>query len=425
MILTHTLRIMSSGQATSSLTTLSFCPSDWVNLEVPGEIIDNNWTDEDIRGDARHRAASPSISKDALRIAWKQVEDQSDRDQVKQSKEETFNLIESFDSGGLKCMYAAYQFTRGIKEEYIDYYYDSISGDVDSGYEELCDSLNKKNRRVGKCMFIYLYNKNFLKSIFTLDYIDRLKPREIGQADNPPSNPINDLTVGDIEDVLETSSRDAQEWHSFQYGGSYFLSIKRHYRDAVDTQTTTNEEVEQAEYVVSKFIGDKVEIHTEKKSTAGTVRTSLAGAYHDTDVEFERAEERKPHDHFDRLTPIDLIENIEEVGKYVVTGILTGDSKLTNNPTVKLRTDGGRVLPAIQDLQTTSDQFFTEIRRVKHIAIEKDDTTYTLFPRQDEGNNYEWYVRYQAAGISDTEREEFESDMEEALDISPCFVSSE
>jgi len=416
---------MSSGQTTSSLTTLSFRPSDWVDLEVPGEIIDENWTDEDIRGDARHRAASSSISKDALRIAWKQVQDQSDRDQVKQSKEETFNLIDSLDSGGLKCMYAAYRFTRGIKETYIDYYYDDISGEVDSGYKDLYDSLNKKNRRVGKCMFLYLYDEDSLKSIFTLDHIDRPKPREIGQANNPPSNPIEDLTVGDIEDVLETSSRDAEEWHSFQYDGSYFLSIKRHYRDAVDTQTTTNEEVEQAEYVVSKFIDNKVEIHTEKKSTAGTLRTSLGGAYHNTDVEFERAEDRKPHDHFEGLTPIDLIENIEHVGKYVVTGILTGDSKLRNNPTVKLRTDGERVLPAIQDLQATSDQFFTEIRRVKHIAVEKDDTTYTLFPRQDEGNDYEWYVRYQASGISDTEREEFEADMEKALEITPCFVSSE
>jgi len=322
-------------------------------------------------------------------------------------------------------MYAAYRFTRGIKEEYINYYYEDISEDVDSGYKDLYDSLNTKNRRVGKCMFLYMYNEDSLKSIFMLDHIDRPKPREIGRADNPPSNPIDDLTVGDIEDVLKTSSRDAQEWHSFQYDGSHFLAIKRHYRDAVDTQTTTNEEVEQAEYVVSKFIDDKVEIHTEKKSTAGTVRTSLAGAYHDTDVEFERAEERKSHDHFDGISPIDLIEDIEDVGKYVVTGILTGDSKLTNNPTVKLRTDGERVLPAIQDLQTTSDQFFTEMRRVKHIAIQKDDTTYTLFPRQDEGNNYEWYVRYQAAGISDTEREEFEDDMEEALDITPCFISSE
>lgn len=416
---------MSSGQTSSSLTTLSFDPSDWINLEVPGEIIDNNWNDEDMRGNARHRADSPSISKDALRIAWKQVEDQSTRDQVKQSKEETFDLIDSLDSDGLKCMYAAYRFTRGVKEEYIDYYYDEIAGDVDSGYKDIYDSINKKKRKVSKCMFIYLYDKESLKSIFTLDHIDRPKPREIGQADNPPSNPIGDLTIGDIEEVLKTSSRDAKKWHSFTYDGNHYLTIKRHYRDAVDTQTTTNEEVEQAEYVVSKFIDDKVEIHTEKKPTAGMVRTSLAGAYHDTDVEFERAEERKPHNHFDGISPIDLLENIEHVGKYVVTGILTGDSKLRNNPTVKLRTNGERVLPAIQDLQMTSDQFFTEMRRVKHIAIEKDDTTYTLLPRQDEGSNYEWYVRYQAAGISDTERKNFEDDMKEALNITPCFVSSE
>lgn len=416
---------MSSVQTTSTLTTLSFCPSDWVNLEVPGEIIDANWTDDDIRGDARDRADSQSISKDALRIAWKQVEEEAERDKVKQSKKDTFDLIDSLDSDGLKCMYAAYQFTRGIKEEYIDYYYNQISGDVDRDYEDLYNSLDKKNRRVGKCMFLYLYADDSLKSIFTLDHIDRPKPREIGRADNPPSNPIDDLTVGDIEDVLKGSSRDAQVWHSFQYKGRHFLNIKRHYRDAVDTQTTTNEEVEQAEYVVSKFVDDKVEIHTEKKTTAGTVRKSLGGAYQNKDVEFKRAEDRKPYDHFDGVTPIDIIERIEGAGKYVVTGILTGDSKLTNNPTVKLRTGGERVLPAIQDLQTTSAQFFTDMRKVKHIAIEKDDTTYTLFPRQDDGNNYKWYVRYQASGISDAEREEFEDDMETALDITPCFISSE
>jgi hypothetical protein len=64
------------------------------------------------------------------------------------------------------------------------------------------------------------------------------------------------------------------------------------------------------------------------------------------------------------------------------------------------------------------------MRDVSQIMLDKEGTTYTLYPNQDEQGQYEWYVRYHADGVEDSERAEFEDDMEDVFDIEPTFISS-
>jgi len=61
----------------SSFTQLTYDAAFWADLEVTGELIDEKWTDDEKRGDARDRASTQSVSKDALKIAWKQVKDRA------------------------------------------------------------------------------------------------------------------------------------------------------------------------------------------------------------------------------------------------------------------------------------------------------------------------------------------------------------
>lgn len=417
---------MATESVAASLPDLTYDAETWIDLEIQGNIIDNNWVNTDQRGLAQHRASTPSISMDALKIAWKQVQDQSDRDTVKKKKEETFDLIGSFDTDVLKCMYAAYLFARGTKEKYISHYYRQISASVDPEYTDLYDKCNKENRKVGKTLFLYIYNSDLLKDVFTLDHIDRRKPREIGQRDATISNPLNDISMSTVESIVQSDNRDAKYWRSFEYQGCHYITIKRHYRDAVDAQTTQNEEIEQAEYVVLKFDDGTVDIHSEKKTTASTIRNSLGTAYSDIDVEFESAEERKPADHFEDTTPYQIIKDINSTTDYTVTGTLVDNTKFTNNPTLKIQTeDGAAVLPAIRDFRNTNNKFFTEVRNVRNIVIVHDDTTYTLLPKQDSESGFQWYIRYHADGITDTERESFENAIESVLNVRPCFITTD
>lgn len=417
---------MATGSTTSSFPALTYTTENWLDLEVPGEIIDDNWSDDDQRGIARTRASTQSISMGALKVAWKQVRDQSDRDKVKQSKEDTFDLIDDLDSDVLKCMYASYLFSRGTKERYISHFYNQLVGSIHPEYDELYNKLNSKNRKVGKTMFLYLYDPDALKGIFTLDHIDQRKPREIGQSTTSIGNPLDNVSTDRLEETAKSDKRSAKHWHSFEYKNNPYITIKRHYRDAVNPQTTKNEEVEEAEYVVTKFDGDTVDIHTEKKGTANTIRDSLGSAHSNPDVEFEPAEERKPPDHFEDTTPLEITNKIDGKKGYTVTGILTEDTKFSKNPTLKLYTDDkDAVLPAIRDLRDVNDKFFTEIRNINHFIIAKNNTTYTLLPKQEDSGDFQWFVRYQARGASDAERKEFEKDIGSILNITPCFISSD
>lgn len=415
---------MASQTPSSQIPSLSFNPGRWRELEVPGEIIDQNWS-TDISGDLKTRADSPSISRDAILLARKQIEDDLDDDAGRpRGKEDLVEQIEDADEEPLKCLYAAFVFTRSVSEKYISYYFEQIETAVDDEYEKLYGKLASDNRRVGKALLLYIYDYESLQSIFALDLIERRKPREIGQAESPPSNPIDDLDVDKLKTTLESNSRRSVEWHDFEYAGDRYLVIKRHYRDGVDPQVDENEEIEEAEYTIAKFHSDLVDIHTQKKSTANSIRNTLSGAYDGQDVTFDRAEERKPRDHFQDTDLQDLLNDIEAKSGYTVTGLLVENTPLTNSPSFRLRTEEESINPALEDLQGFRDSFSNEMRDVSQIVLDKEETTYTLYPNQDEQGQYEWYVRYHADGVEDSERAEFEDDMEDVFDIEPTFISS-
>lgn len=408
----------------SSFTQLTYDAAFWADLEVTGELIDEKWTDDEKRGDARDRASTQSVSKDALKIAWKQVKDQASRDQVHRSKTDTFDLIEDHDSEVLKCLFAAHEFTRGIKRKYVSYYYDQISAQVDQEYRDLYDSLDTDGRRVGKTMFLYMYEPDTLKSIFSLAHIDQPKPKAIGKSDSTTSNPRSDIDEDDLESIAQSDTREAVKWHDFEYEGDDYITIKRHYRDTVDTQTQTNEEVEQAEYVVTRFYDEKVDVYTQKKTTASSIRDQLGSAFQSQSVDFDSAEERKPYDHFNNISPVNIIQEIDNLTDHTVMGVVATDSVFSNSPSVKLRTDGDEILPAVRDIRDADAQFITDMRDIGQIVVNKKGKTYTLFPKQEDDGNHQWYVRYQASGLTDDQRTEFEEDIEEILDIRPFYITS-
>ena len=408
----------------SSLTPLTYDADFWVDLEVTGELIDEKWNDDEKRGDARDRASTPSVSKDALKIAWEQVKDQSSRDKVHRSKTDTFDLIEDLNSEVLKCLFAAHEFTRGVKRKYVSYYYDQISGQVDQEYEDLYDSLNTDGRRVGKTMFLYMYEQDALKSIFSLAHIDQPKPKAIGESGSTTSNPRRDIDRDDLEAIAQSDTREAVKWHDFEYEGADFITVKRHYRDAVDTQAQTNEEVEQAEYVVIRFYDSKVDVYTQKKTTASSIRDQLGSTFQSQSVEFDSAEERKPHDHFNNILPVDVIQDIDNLTDHTVMGVVATDSGLSNAPSVKLRTDGDEILPAVRDVRDADTGFISDMKSVGQFVVDKNGKTYTLFPRQEDAGDHQWYVRYQASGLTDDQRTEFEEDIEDILDIRPFYITS-
>ncbi|MFC7137280.1 hypothetical protein [Halobaculum litoreum] len=404
----------------SSITPLKYDADTWIDLEVAGNLINNKWTDDEKRGAARNSVSRPAINMDAVKIVWEQVKGKSSRTKAKQSKSDTFDHIDSLDPEGLKCLYAAFEFTRGIKEKYISYYYDQLT--VEPGYQDLYDDLNKQGRRVGKTLFLYLYDQDALKSIFSLSHIDRPKPKAIGKNASKIANPTGNIDIGKFEDVAKSTNREARKWCDFEYEGDEYITIKRHYRDAVDPQARTNEEVEQAEYVVTRFYDKFVDVYTEKNTTASSIREQLGSTFKSQSVQFDSAEERKPNTHFNNLSPFDAIQAIDKLSKHTVMGVKASDSGLSNGPRLTMRTEGQKILPAIRDIRNVNSGFVDDMRDVAQIVISKDGKTYTLFPRQ--ADSYEWYVRYQAAGLTDDEREEFEQDMEKILDIQPFYVSS-
>lgn len=408
----------------SNLTSLTYDAAFWADLEVTGELINGKWTDDEKRGEARDRASTQSVSKDALKIAWKQVKGQATRDQVHRSKTDTFDLIEGLNSEVLKCLFAAHEFTRGVKRKYVSYYYNQISSQVDQEYRDLYDSLDTGGRRVGKTMFLYLYEPDALKSIFSLAHIDQPKPKAIGESGSTTSNPRSDIDSGDLEAIAQSDTREAVKWHDFEYEGGDYITIKRHYRDAVDTQTQTNEEVEQAEYVVARFYDDKVDVYTQKKTTASSIRDQLGSAFQSQSVDFDSAEERKPHDHFNSISPVSVIQDIDNLNDHTVMGVVATDSGLSNGPSVKLRTDGDEILPAVRDVRDADAEFITDMTDVGQIVVNKAGKTYTLFPKQEGGGDHQWYVRYQASGLTDDQRTEFEEDIEGILDIRPFYITS-
>lgn len=403
---------------------LVFDQDIWLNLEVPADIIDEQWED-DYEDELKERAGSQTILRNELKIAWMQNNEETDKNKPPREKTELLSEIKEDDVELAKCIYAAYRFSRGISKSYFSEFYKEISEEVeDTDYEELYNELGGKGRKVGKTLLLYLFNPDSLKSILVLDECHRPKPRAIRQAGLAPDDPIDQLNVGKILKQLESDSREYAEWHNFEYEGKSYLAIKRHLRDQVGRQVDENKEIEEAEFIVIKFRKDYAEVFAQKKTTANRAQKGLNKAFSDEDeIEYEPIEDSVAYDHFENTES--KVRSLDESSNLSVSGIVVENSPLPHSPHLELQADDG-IMAAIDELKQKGIDLLEQMDGISQIRVEFGGKKHTLYPSLKETSGEDkWRLRYNVSSADDETREEFEEEVEDLLGLRPIFEPSD
>lgn len=405
----------------TTIQPIDFDKEFWLELEVPANLIENNWNDE-YRPQLEEFADSQRIVGAELEVYWRLFRD----DEPPRQKSQMINKILSHDEEWGMILRSAYWFSSGKTRAFISHFFERIEEDVDgTDLEELYADFRDNDRKFGQVILLHIFSRDSLKSILALDYCYGKKPHSQSKSETNPSDPLNNIDTDAILDQLRSDSRRYQSWHQFTFDGRDYFAIKRHLRDEVERQVDENQPLETAEFVVVKFREDLLEIYSNRQSIAERTRVGVNHSFSDdSDIEYEPLDRTAPHDHFD--DPDQQIRSLEEdSNKFTVTGIKAENAPLAGSPTLELSSHDG-ILNALDDLANSNINLLEDLDDVSSFQVYYEDRSFDLYPElketSDEG--MKWRLRYDSRFPTDEDRDEFEAEVEEALGIRPVFEHS-
>jgi len=409
---------MSAG---STLQTVDFDRELWLDVEVPANLIEDNWNDE-YRSELKEFADSQRIVGTELEVYWRLFRD----DEPPRQKTQIVEEILSHDEEWGMSLRSAYWFSNGKTSEYVSHFFERIEGDVDgTDLEDLYADFRDNGRKFGQVLLLHLFAPDSLKSILALDYCYGKKPYSQSRSGTRPSDPLGDIDADAILNQLRSDSRRYQAWHRFTFDNRDYFAIKRHLRDEVERQVDENQPLETAEFVVVKFREDLLEIYSDRRRIAERTRVGVNRSFSDdSDVEYEPLDRTASHDHFD--DPDQQIRSLEEDSDtFTVTGIKAENAPLSGSPTLELSSRGG-ILDALDDLANSNIDLLEDLDDVSSFQVYYENRSFDLYPERKEASDGEmrWRLRYDSRFPTDEDRDEFEAEVEEALGIRPVFEHS-
>lgn len=406
---------MSAGSAVPSV---DFNREFWLDVEVPADLIADNWNDE-YRTELKEFADSQRIVGNELEVYWRLCRD----DDAPQKKTKILEKILAHEEEWGMNLRSAYWFSSGKTPEYISYFFEQIESVVDdTEFEDLFDDFAENGRKFGQVLLLHLFDRNALRSILALDYCYGKKPYSLSRSGVDPSNPLDEIDADAILDQLRADSRRYEAWHRFTFEERQYFAIKRHLRDEVERQVDENQPLETAEFVIVKFRDGLLEIYSEQQTVAERTRTGVNRSFSDdSGIEYEPLDESAPYNHFDNAS--NQIRSLEEdSGVFTVTGIKAENAPLTGSPTLELSSRRG-ILDALDDLANSDIDLLSDLDNISYFQVYYQDRSYDLYPERKEASDGEqrWRLRYDSRFPSDEDRDEFESAVEDALGLRPVF----
>lgn len=409
---------MSTGVSTP---TVNFDRDFWLDVEVPADQIKENWDDE-YEEELLDYADSQRMVGAELEVYWRLY---TDDDPPREKRQKAVGIINHDPEWGMNLR-SAYWFKNGVNDDFVTPYFEEIESDVKgTGLKDLYDDFSSNGRKFGQILFLQLFAPKSLKSILTLEYCHGKKPHSISRAENVPDKPLDEINIDSILDRLRTDSREYEGWHRFTYDGKSYLVIKRHLRDGVETQVDENQPIELAEYVVSKFRDDLLEIYSAAEPIADRTMVGVNNSFPDeSDVQYEELDETASHDHLDDIG--DRLRTAESDGKFTVVGIKAENIPLSGSPSIQLKSQEG-LTDALDELSEEAGiDLLDDPDSMSTIQVIYNDRIFDLYPKRrrvPDGEN-RWQLRYHSRFPSDDERDEFEGAVESAIGLRPVFEHS-
>jgi hypothetical protein len=415
------------------LPTPSFEPDFWLDLEVPGDIIADNW-EEEFSSTLTEYANSQRIVGKELELYWRYFKDE----EMPREKENILDEIISHNDQWGMNLYSAYEFSSGKRADYVSYYYDLIESNVASTQQsDLYTDFKENARKFGQVLFLQLYDSDSLRSILALDHCYGKKPRSLSRATSPIADPLDEIEMSDILDQLEEDSRHYRLWHKFTHEANNYIVIKRHFRDDVGRQVNDNRLIELATFVVAKFRGNELEIYSEKPQIAEKARQGINESLPDDSPHlYEPPDESVPQEDLEHARQqiqsmdgeqsTDSNQSVNNEQNFALIGVCVDNAPLSGSPKVEISSSEG-ILGALDDLREKDIMLLNNLSSVAYVRVRFSEKSFKLFPepvKSDESDDEEtrWQFRYHCSFPSEQERDNFEDAMEEETGMRPVFV---
>lgn len=405
----------------ASLPDLEVDALFWRDLEVPFGKVRDKW-DERYSNELQYDIERGRIKSRVLDLYFTLMGESDFPDNAKQVVNELHDYDENW-AYNLVCVrkFASNKNTNIVKDCAREGAYSEVEGTpFHRIYRECYDSGDK----IGLIALLHLFNRNRLRDIHGLSYCYPKKPRSVASGSE-----ISDLDINSrVNEILETMSSDDfrtyDHWHSFESNGTRYVMIKRQIDDDVERQANGNIEEEPAEFVILKFVGDRLEIISKTKTIAEKARNGVNSSV--DGAEFNSVDADIPREELDRVVT-DLTSPDSEIAKnedLIVTGINLEGSPLPGHPSLRMKSEEG-IIRAVDTLRNQGYDLTESIDDIRAVQIDFQNRDYTLRPNeQEQEGETRWVVRYDASYLRDDEREEFEETITGLLDINVVFETS-
>lgn len=414
--------------STTTSVDISFDPDFWVDVEVPANVIRDNWS-EGPSDQFRAAMKRQTIVRKELEPYWRQFNPEDE--DLPGRKDALLTAIGGHNIEWSYNLYCIHQFGQNKASEFINHYFQQTEREAQKcGLGNLHDDFSSNSRRFGKLVMIDILNRDSFRDILTLDFCKGKMPDVNAKSENILSDPIDELEIGTVLDQLGADSREYDQWHSFEYKSDQYIVIKRHIRDRVERQVEENQDIAEADLVVLRFSDNQLRVFAPTADIANRARTGVNAAVRDEDkdeeeqIDFEPEGETAPSDHFD-----DLESRIAEIqgrddDEAALIEIGVNQSPLAGSPKVDIKGEGD-ILPALNQLQQANLDLLANPDNVRYLKIRYNERPYQIFlNRPEQDGEKRWALRYSSGTPSEEEQEAFEGFVNEILGLKPTYRHS-
>ncbi|WP_226041306.1 hypothetical protein [Natrinema sp. DC36] len=413
---------------------LDISRSFWLDLETPYGLIDDEW--DRYRSQLNQYVIEDyRISKELLKVHWCLERELS---QIPYEREPLLSHILDDNEEYGKNILCAYRFANGKNKKRVVACFEEIEGEVaGADFITLYEDIMESGSRDAMVSMIQLFKPEVLRNILGLQYCYGRKPQLIRHSESKLEK-LDALNIDKVAESLEHITDSYRPWHSFTHDEKLYFLIKRRLGDEVERQVDENLEEEPAEFVVLIFDGTELQIFSEKKKIASNALSGINEAIEQTFQEEEDddgIDEDEIEDHqFDDMgqeltyeelkSAIGLAKDIEDNTDLVLKGVNVENADLPNSPEIQLKANEG-VQETLDWFEERNVELLNHPDDVKNITFVYEGRDFTLLPREGSSKGEEgWIFRYNASYPSDEEREEFEGQIKEYMDVEVRFEKS-
>lgn len=408
--------------------------AEWLELEVPYGLINDNWEEEYQPRLERYVLDSYKVSRNLLNLYWCTF---ADLDEVPYERRPLLTDILDTDPDYGKNILAIWRFANGLnlkrlKSVFTDIESEITDPDLSRIYEEALDT-DDKDAQVGLILFT---DQERLRDVRGLQYCYGRVPQLKRKSKNKFVD-VGELDVEEIEEELQNGqSEEHKFWHKFNHGDESYILIKRQLGDGVERQVEINLEEEPAEFVVARFSGKELQIYSEEReraqSTLDAINKQIEQKYREEsddseDIEEEIEKRQFDEDNNEKYTyeeleaAVGLAKELDKNTEITLKGINVKSTDLPKNPEMRLKTDRG-IGKSLTWFEERNINLLNRPDDVDSLTFRYEGRDFSLLPRESpEDSEESWLFKYNANYPDEIELKKFEEHISDYMDVEVRF----